>query len=59
MKEKQVNYQVLFAAGVIFLGAGAVNLIAVNELVGAGLMILGGSFMMVGAKNKDKWKNKI
>jgi hypothetical protein len=58
MKEKQINYQALFVAGIIFLGAGAMYLISVNSGVGAGLMILGSSFMVIGGKNKDKWKNK-
>jgi len=58
MKGKQLNYQALFCAGIIFLGAGAMYLISVNSGVGAGLMILGAAFMVIGGKNKDKWKNK-
>jgi hypothetical protein len=57
MRKKQPNYQALFASGVVFLSAGAALTISVNRGVGAGLMILGGSFMIIGGKNKDKWKN--
>jgi hypothetical protein len=58
MKEKQINYRALFCAGIIFLGSGAVFLISANSGVGAGLMILGCSFMTIGGKNKNKWNNK-
>jgi hypothetical protein len=58
MKGKQMNYQALFASGVIFFCAGAVYMISINSGVGAGLMILGGSFMIIGGKNKSQWKNK-
>ena len=57
MKKKQPNYRALFAAGVVFLSAGATFMISVNRGVGAGLMILGSSFMIIGGKNKDKWMN--
>jgi len=58
MRKNQPNYQALFASGVVFFCAGAVFIISVNGGVGAGLMILGGSFMIIGGKNKYKWKNK-
>jgi hypothetical protein len=58
MKGKQIDYQVLFSAGIIFLGSGTVFLISVSDGVGAGLILLGGSFMIIGGNNKDKWKNK-
>jgi hypothetical protein len=58
MRKKQPNYRALFASGVVFLSAGASFMISVNGGVGTGLMILGSSFMIIGAKNKDKWKNK-
>jgi hypothetical protein len=57
MKRKQLNYRALFASGVVFFCAGAVFTISVNSGVGAGLVILGCSFMIIGAINKDKWKN--
>ena len=58
MKEKQPDYRALFASGVVFLGAGATFMISVNRGVGAGLMVLGCSFIIIGVKNKDRWKNK-
>ena len=58
MKKKQPNYRALFASGAVFLSAGAAFMISVNRGVGAGLMILGGSFMIIGGKNKDKWRKK-
>jgi hypothetical protein len=57
MRKKQPNYRALFASRVVFFCAGATLMISVNGGVGAGLMILGGSFMIIGGKNKDKWKN--
>jgi hypothetical protein len=56
MRKKQPNYRALFASGVVFFCAGAAFMISVNSGVGAGLVILGSSFMIIGAKNKDKWK---
>lgn len=58
MRKKQPNYRALFASGVVFFCAGASFMISVSSGVGAGLMILGGSFIIIGGKNKDKWKNK-
>ena len=40
------------------MGAGVVFLTSINNGVGAGLMILGAVFMVIGAKNKDKWRKK-
>lgn len=57
MKKKQPNYRALFASGAVFFCAGAAITISANSGVGAGLVILGGSFMIIGGKNKDKWKN--
>ena len=54
--KKQINYKVFFPVGIAFIGAGAVFLASVNEGVGAGLIILGVVYMILGLKNKPKKK---
>jgi hypothetical protein len=56
--KKIKDYRALFASGIAFLGAGVVFLTSVNSGVGAGLLIIGAAFMIIGAKNKDKWRKK-
>lgn len=55
-EKKQINYQAFFAIGVVFMGAGVVFLSNINAGLGAGLIVLGAVWMIIGAKNKDKWK---
>ena len=56
--KKQINYRVFFSMGVIFVGVGVVFTASVNSGLGVAFMVLGGLYMVIGGKNKDKWKKK-
>lgn len=53
--KKQVNYQSLFYMGITFIGTGVVFMTSVNKGLGAAFIGIGGMFMIIGGKNKDKW----
>jgi hypothetical protein len=55
-EKKEPNYRALFAVGIAFLGAGVALTSATGIGVGAGLMGMGAVFMIIGAKNRDKWQ---
>ena len=55
-KRREINYQAIFFLGLTFIGAGVTFMAAVNPGVGAAFIGLGISFMVIGGKNKDKWK---
>jgi len=55
-EKRQINYQAIFAVGIIFMGTGVVFLSNINAGLGAGLIVLGAVCMIIGGKNKDKWK---
>ena len=55
-KKKQINYQAFFAVGIIFIGTGITFFSAVNRRLGTAFIVLGIVYMVIGGKNKDKWK---
>ena len=56
--KKQINYQAFFAVGIIFFAVGITFTSAVNKGLGAAFITLGIVYMIIGVKNKDKWKIK-
>lgn len=57
-EKKEPNYRALFAVGITFLGAGVALTAATGVGVGSGLVGLGAVFMIIGAKNRDKWTKR-
>jgi len=57
-KKKQINYKIFFYTGVIWVGTGVVFLSSVNKVLGISFIGLGITFMVISAKNKDKWNKK-
>jgi len=55
-EKRQINYQAFFAMGIIFIGTGVVFLSSVNAGLGVAFIGLGVVWMIIGGKNKDKWK---
>lgn len=53
-KSRQINYKAFLPIGVTFMGAGVVFLTDINKGVGAGLIILGAVYLILGAKHKNK-----
>ena len=57
-KKKQADYRALFLMGVIFVGVGVVFMASVNIGLGTAFIAIGGLYMLIGGKNKDKWRRK-
>ena len=55
-RKKEMNYHALFVSGIAFMGAGIVFFTSVNVGVGAGLLGMGMVFMIIGGRNKNKWR---
>ncbi|MBW2989378.1 hypothetical protein KY358_03610 [Candidatus Woesearchaeota archaeon] len=53
---KETNYKGIFFSGITFVGAGVVFMTSVNVGLGAAFIGIGIMFMIIGGKNKDKWK---
>lgn len=53
---KETNYKALFFSGLTFAGAGIVFMASVKAALGGALIAIGMAFMIIGGKNKDKWK---
>ena len=56
--KKQANYREIFSLGVIFTGLGVVFTSSTDGRLGIVIMGLGIIYMIIGAKNKDKWKER-
>jgi len=55
--KKEINYQVFFHIGFIWIPVGVVFMITVNVAFGIALMGLGLLYVAIGLANKDKWKD--
>jgi len=55
-QKKQIDYNALFSMGITFLGIGVVFMISVNKVLGLAFLVIGAINMIIGGKNKDKWK---
>lgn len=54
-KNQKVNYKALIAVGITFIGSGITFMIAINPMIGVGLISVGVVFVIVGArKQKDE-----
>jgi hypothetical protein len=51
---QQVNYKALIGAGIAFIGAGITFMIAVNPMIGVGLISVGVVFVIVGARKRKE-----
>ena len=58
LKKRETDYKSLFYMGIVFIGAGVVFMTSVSQGLGVVFLGIGGLFMIIGGKNKDKWKNK-
>jgi hypothetical protein len=56
-KDRQPNYKVFIPVGITFIGAGVTFLIAVNSMVGVGMIAVGVAFVIIGAKKSREDKN--
>ena len=55
--EQKINYKAFVPIGITFIGSGITFMIAVNSMVGAGLIGIGLAFVIIGAKRtKDNRK---
>ena len=55
---KEIDYQVFFSIGIIWIPAGIVFLMTINPALGFAFIALGVSYLAIGLANKDKWKKK-
>ena len=55
---KKTDYKTMFILGTIFLGIGVTLLATINTGLGSALIGIGAIYMLMGAKNKDKWRKK-
>ena len=52
--EQKINYKAFIPVGITFIGSGVTFMIAVNPMIGAGLIVVGLAFVISGAKkNQD------
>ncbi len=54
--KKQINYKGLFFTGITFIAVGVVFMTSVNVGLGVAFIGIGGTFMIIGGKNKNKWE---
>jgi len=54
--KKRINYKAIYFTGIVFLGVGVTFLASENSGIGAAIIGLGALCMLIGGKNKDKWK---
>ena len=57
--KKEVNYQVFYYLGFIWIPIGIVFMISVNVAIGVAFMGLGASYIAIGLANKDKWQKEF
>jgi hypothetical protein len=57
-KLKELNYQVFFNVGIIWIPVGVVFMITINNVMGIAFMALGISYMAIGLANRNKWEKK-
>ena len=57
MKNKypKINYKAFIPIGVTFIGSGVTLMIAVNSMIGAGLIFVGLAFVLSGAKRTQDY----
>ncbi|MBT7102270.1 hypothetical protein HN935_02045 [archaeon] len=55
-KKKETNYAAFFPMGICFVGVGVVFTASVNKVLGIAFMVLGGAYMIIGAKHGKKKK---
>ena len=55
---KDTDYQALFNLGAIFVAVGVVFMTSLNKVLGVVFIAIGGLYMIIGSKNRDKWKEE-
>jgi len=48
--DQKVNYKAFIPIGITFIGSGLTFMIAVNSMIGVGLIGVGFAFVIIGAK---------
>ena len=56
-KDQNINYKALIPIGITFTGAGVTFMIAVNTMIGVGLIGMGVAFVIIGTRNSQHNKN--
>ena len=56
--KKQPNYKAIFFLGITFIGAGVVFIASEDGRSGGVVMGIGALCMIIGIKNKDKWRKR-
>jgi heme/copper-type cytochrome/quinol oxidase subunit 2 len=57
-EKQEVNYQVFFTIGIVWVPLGIVSMIAINTAIGIPFLAIGLSWMAIGLANRDKWQNQ-
>ena len=56
-KDQKINYKAFIPVGITFIGAGVTFMLAVNSLIGVGLLGVGAAFVIIGAVRSREDKN--
>ena len=48
--DQKINYKAFIPIGITFIGSGVTFMIAVNSMIGVGLIGVGVAFVIIGAK---------
>jgi hypothetical protein len=49
-KDQQPNYKAFIPVGITFIGAGVTFMVAVNPMIGVGMIGVGVAFVIIGAR---------
>jgi len=53
-QDQNINYKAFIPVGITFIGAGVAFMVAVNPAIGAGLIAVGITFMIVGVRKSKE-----
>ena len=56
-QNQKPNYKAFIPIGIVFMGAGVTFMVAVNAGVGAGLIVIGAAYMVIGARRSKGNQN--
>lgn len=53
-KDQNINYKAFIPIGITFIGSGVTFMIAVNSMIGVGLIGVGLAFVIIGARRSKE-----
>ena len=56
-QNQKPNYKAFIPIGITFMGAGVTFMVAVSQGIGAGLIVIGVTFMIVGVRKSREDQN--